>query len=279
MENRGVELSITSFNINTTNFSWSTNFNISINRNKVLKLTGGADIIFGGNPVIGQTIVREGEPVNSFFGFVHLGTWNTDEADIASKYNRRPGDIKYLDINQDGALNDQDRVIIGNGLPDGFGSFINNVTYKNFEMTLDIQFMYGNDVNFQTKATSQDRTGVTNVFSEVLNAWTPDNQNTPVAQLRPAGVGLDRFSSTDRIYDGSFLRGRNLLFGYNFNMVNKIGVNKLRVYASTQNFFLLTKYPGYDPEVSTSNAQFAQGIALYDYPKPRVLMFGVNIGL
>jgi len=281
MENRGFELAINSFNISRPDFSWNTIFNISINKNEVVKLTGGSDLIFGGNPVIGQTIVREGEPVNSFFGFVHLGTWNTDEADQAAAYNRRPGDIKYLDINEDGALNDADRVIIGNGLPDGYGTLINSISYKNFELTLDLQFMYGNDVSFMTKATSQDRTGVTNVFSEVLNAWTPENQNTPVGQLRPAGVGLDRFSSTDRIYDGSFIRGRNFLIGYTFNpsLANRLGLSRLRLYASTQNFFLMTKYPGYDPEVSTSGEQFAQGMALYDYPKPRVIMFGVNIAL
>src|SRR5690606_25910937 len=106
---------LNSFNIHSANFEWNSSINFSINKNKVIELTGGADIVFGTNPVIGQTIVREGEPVNSFYGFIHLGTWNTNEEDLASNYNRRPGDIKYQDNREDGALNDQDRVIIGKG--------------------------------------------------------------------------------------------------------------------------------------------------------------------
>ncbi len=102
MENRGVELALRATNIMTANFSWSTVFNISMNRNEVLKLTGGQDIIQGGNPVTGNRIIREGEAVNSFYGFVQLGTWNTDEEDLAAQYNRRPGDIRYQDINNDG---------------------------------------------------------------------------------------------------------------------------------------------------------------------------------
>lgn len=281
MENQGIELALSTVNISKSDFIWSTDFNISMNRNEVLHLTGGQDIVQGGNPVTGNRIIREGESINSFYGYIQLGTWNTDQATQAAEYNRLPGDIRYKDINDDGAINEQDRVIIGNGNPDGYGSLINNLSYKNFQLSLDIQFMYGNDVQYSTKATSQDRTGITNVFSNVLDAWTPDNQDTPVPQIRPTAGYYDRENSTGRIYNGSFIRGRNLLLAYNLSpdIINKWGFNTLRVHASMQNFFLITDYPGYDPEVSTSISNFSQGVDLYSYPKPRVFQLGLSFSL
>ena len=277
MENRGIELALTTYNLNTENFSWSTNFNISINKNEVLQLTGGADIFPGS-----ASIVREGEAVNSFFGYVHLGTWNTDEADEAAQYNRLPGDIKYLDVNQDGSINQADRLVIGNGMPDGFGTLINTLSYKKFELMVDLQFMYGNDIMWQARHSTEDRQGIANSLGSVLNAWTPENQNTPIAQFRPVSAGYDTNDDSHRLEDGSFIRGRNLLLSYNFSseMIDRVGLRNARVYASVQNFFLVTEYPSYDPEISTSGGQFSQGYAQYfEYPKPRVFMLGLNIGI
>lgn len=274
MENQGVEFALNTVNIASGDFTWSTNFNISVNKNKVKSLTGGADIFSG------STVIREGEPVGSFFGYVHLGTWNTDEADEAAKYLRLPGDIKYKDVNNDGQINDRDRVIIGKGIPDGFGSLINTFNYKNFDLTFDMQFMYGNDVLFRSMHSAEDRQGIANSFATVLNAWTPENQNTSIAQWRPIPAGYDTFNDSHRVKDADFIRGRNLLLGYTFSpgVTEKLHLNRLRLYASMQNFFLLTEYEGYDPEVSTSGSPFDQGVALYDYPKPRVFMVGLNVG-
>jgi TonB-dependent starch-binding outer membrane protein SusC len=275
MENRGIEFMVNTVNVTTRDFSWNTTFNISINRNKVLALTGGADIFTG------STIIREGEPVGSFFGFVHQGTWGTAEESEAAKFLKKPGDIKYQDVNGDGKINDSDRVIIGKGIPDGFGTLLNTFTYKNFDLTIDLQFMYGNDVLFRSKHSAEDRQGIANSFRTVLNAWTPENQNTNIAQLRPVSAGYNTNNDTDRVQDGSFIRGRNLLLAYKFapQITDRMRLNRLRVFASAQNFFLSTKYMGYDPEVSTSGAAFDQGVALYDYPKPRVFMVGLNVGL
>lgn len=274
MENKGVEFAINSVNISTEDFTWDTEFNISLNKNKVIALTGGADIFSG------SSIIREGEPVGSFFGFVHQGTWGTDEEDEAAKYLKKPGDIKYEDVNGDGVINDNDRIVIGNGIPDGYGTFLNSFSYKNFSLTVDLQFMYGNDVLFRSKHSAEDRQGIANSFKTVLNAWTPENQNTNIAQLRPVSAGYNTNNDTDRVQDGSFIRGRNLLLAYNFNpgVLERLHLNKLRVYASAQNFFLSTKYEGYDPEVSTSGSPFDQGVDLYSYPKPRVFMVGINVG-
>lgn len=275
MENRGLELGINSVNVNRGGFSWNTTFNISFNKNKVIALTGGSDIF------IGSTVVREGEPVGSFFGFVHQGTWSTAEESQATKYLKRPGDVKYQDVNQDGVINDKDRVIIGKGIPNGFGTLLNSFKYKNFDLTVDLQFMYGNNVLFRSEHSAEDRQGIANSFKTVLNAWTPTNQDTPIAQLRPVSAGYNTNEDTHRVKDGSFIRGRNLLLAYTFPaaLVEKIRLNRLRAYASVQNFFLSTKYRGYDPEVSTTGNAFDQGVALYDYPKPRVFMVGLNIGL
>ena len=275
MENKGVELAINSVNMNRGGFSWNTTFNISFNKNKVIALTGGSDIF------VGYTVVREQEPVGSFFGFVHQGTWSTTEESEAAKYLKKPGDVKYQDVNKDGVINDKDRVIIGKGIPDGFGTLLNSFKYKNFDLVVDLQFMYGNDVLFRSQHSAEDRQGIANSFKTVLNAWTPENQNTPIAQLRPVSAGYNTNEDTHRVQDGSFVRGRNLLLAYAFPQVvlNRLKLNRLRAYASVQNFFLTTKYQGYDPEVSTSGSAFDQGVALYDYPKPRVFMVGLNIGL
>jgi TonB-linked SusC/RagA family outer membrane protein len=275
MENRGFEFAINTVNVNTPDFSWNTTFNISLNRNKVIALTGGADIFSG------FTVIREKQPVGSFFGYVHLGTWESDKESEAAKYLKKPGDVKYQDVNMDGQINQLDRVIIGKGIPDGFGTLLNSFRYKNFDLTIDLQYMYGNDILFRTKHSTEDRQGIANSLRTVLNAWTPTNQKTNIAQLRPVSAGYNTNEDSDRIQDGSFIRGRNLVLAYRFSpaMAERLHLNRLRVYASAQNFFLATKYVGYDPEASTTGNPFDQGVVLYDYPKPRVFMVGVNIGL
>ncbi len=275
MENKGIEIALNTVNIERNDFSWNTTINFSFNKNQVIDLAGGADIF------LGSTIVRKGEPVGSFFGFVHEGTWSTSEESLASKYKKRPGDVKYRDVNNDGAINDADRVIIGKGIPDGFGTFYNSLTYKNFDLIVDIQYTFGNDVLFRSKHSAEDRTGIANSFKTVLNAWTPENQNTNIAQIRPLTAGYNTNNDTDRVQNGSFIRGRNLMLAYNFapEVLERWKVGRIRTFFSVQNFFLSTKFQGYDPEVSTSGAAFDQGVDLYSYPKPRVFMLGLNISL
>lgn len=275
MENKGVELALNTVNIRGKNFTWSTIFNISINKNKVIALSGGSDIYSG------NTVIRVGEPVGSFFGRVHLGTWGTAEAEEAKKYNMLPGDVKYLDLNKDGVINDNDRTIIGKGIPDGFGSFINTFQYKNWSLLVDLQYMYGNDVLDRSIHSAEDRQGIANSYKTVLNAWTETNQNTPIAQIRPINAYYTTNNDSHKITDASFIRGRNLLLSYTFNSntLAHIKIDRLRVFGSVQNFFVATKYTGYDPEVSNSGSPFDQGFGLYDYPKPRVFMLGLNVGL
>ena len=296
MENKGIELALTTVNVETDALSWSTTFNISMNRNKVLSLATPADIFGVGGPGFTNdtNIIRVGEPVGSFWGLNRLGVWGTDEAAEAAEFTSYrngltilPGDIKYEDVNGDKAITDADRMIIGNGSPDGWGSFINNVRYKNFDLTLDIQFMYGNDLMDMNLHPSEDRQALANSYTTVLDAWTPDNQDTQIAQIRDTRAGYVTNVDTRWIKDASFIRGRNLLLGYTFpsQLVDKLRLTNLRVYASTQNFFLVVddEVIG-DPEITpirggNSNNAFSQGMKWHDYPKPTVYLLGLQVGL
>lgn len=288
MENKGLEIGINTVNITTENFTWNTSFNISMNRNKVLSLATPADIFGVGNPgFTNETgIIRVGEAVGSFWGLTRLGTWSESERAEAAKYNYRgktilPGDVKYLDVNGDYQINDADRMIIGNGSPKAWGSFSNTFKYKNVDLTVELQYSAGNDVLNMTKHSAEDRVGLANSYSSVLNAWTPQNQNTPIAAIRDTRAGYVTNVDTRWVEDGSFIRGRNLLLGYTFpaSVAQKLKLSRLRVYSSVQNFFLATKFSGNDPEVTTYSNAFAQGQTFFDYPKPTTYMVGLNIGL
>lgn len=289
MENKGFEFAINTVNVNTEDFTWNTTFNISMNRNKVLELATPADIFGVGNPgFTNETgIIRVGEPVGSFWGLTRLGTWSEAERAEAAKYTYRggkpllPGDVKYLDINGDYAINDADRSIIGNGSPKGWGAFINNFRYKNWELLVDLQYSYGNDVMDMSTHSAEDRVGIANSYKSVLGAWTPQNQNSDIAAIRDTRAGYVTNVDTRWIQDGSFIRGRNALIGYNFpaEITQKLKLTRLRVYASAQNYFLITKYRGNDPEVTTYGNVFSQGQTFFDYPKPTTFLLGLNIGL
>ncbi|CAM4160606.1 TonB-linked outer membrane protein, SusC/RagA family [Pedobacter westerhofensis] len=282
LSNKGIEFSITSANIKTRDFNWSTTFNIAINKSNVLALGDANDDIFPDPYFLSNTnIIRVGEPVGSFYGLIREGTWGTAEAAQAATFNAKPGDIKHKDVNGDGQINDADRVVLGKGTPTGYGTFSNTFKYKNLDLTVDIQYAYGNDVLNLSRHSGEDRTGQANSYATVLNGWTPENQNTMIAENRPSLAGYTTTVDSHMVEDGSYIRGRNLLLGYNFSnaVTKKLKVNNLRLYASVQNFFLITKYTGYDPEVTTYANNFSQGITFFDYPKPRVFLLGVNVTL
>lgn len=298
MENKGIELSLNTVNINTADVTWNTSFNISMNRNKVLSLATPADIFGVGGPGITNetSIIRVGEPVGAFWGLTRLGIWGTDEAAEAAAFTSYrggktllPGDVKYLDVNNDGAITDADRSIIGNGSPDAWGAFTNYFSYKNIDLTLELQYSYGNDVMDMNLHASEDRQTLANSYKSVLNAWTPDNQNTMIAQIRDTRAGYVTNVDSHWIQDGSFIRGKNLMLGYTFEpeLVERLKLNKLRLYASTQNFFLIVsdelKGKG-DPEVTpirggNNNNAFSQGMKWHEYPRSTTFLIGLQVGL
>lgn len=279
MRNRGIEVSLNTQNVRTKLFDWSTVFNFSLLENKITALgKNNEDIIYGIRDVL---ILRVGETVGSFYGYLRDGIWSTSQAEEAKSFGKKPGDLRMKDLNKDGVINADDRTIIGKGIPDFYGTFLNTFRFKNFDLLLDLQYSYGNDLYMNSRSTGEARQGQANSYSTVLEAWTPENQDAILEQVRPPGAGYSYYSDDRRVENGSFIRGRNLLFGYNFPVSanSRIKFKSLRLYAALQNFFLVTKYPGYDPEVSTYDDadQFSQGVLFYDYPKSRTFLIGVNL--
>lgn len=291
MQNKGLEFSLNTLNISNKNFTWSTTFNISMNRNKVLSLATPAPI-FSGNPnfLSNTGIIEVGQPVGSFWGLHRLGVWTEANKGEAAKFASYrggkpilPGDLRYEDLNGDYVINDADRMIIGHGNPDGWGSFINDLRYKQFSLLVEVQYMYGNDVLNQTHHSGEDRVSIANSFSTVLEAWDPNkgNNNTMVAAIRDTRAGYVTNVDTRWVEDGSFIRGKNIVLSYMLpnSAVEKMHLGKFRIFVSAQNFFLITKFSGNDPEVTTYGNAFAQGQTFFDYPKPTIYMLGLNVGL
>ncbi|KAB7727140.1 SusC/RagA family TonB-linked outer membrane protein [Rudanella paleaurantiibacter] len=296
MENKGFEFGLNTVNVSRGGFSWNTSFNLSLNRNKVLTLATPADIFNVGGPNFTNptNIIRVGAPVGSFWGLTRLGIWSEAEREEAAKFTSYrnnltilPGDIKYLDVNGDKVINDADRSIIGNGSPKGWGALTNQFKFGNFDATLELQFMYGNDVMMMNLHASEDRQALANSYKSVLNAWTPQNQNTPIAEVRETRAGYVTNVDSHWIKDGSFLRGRNLLFGYTLpsQVASRMKVSRLRFYTTVQNFFLLVDDPIVgDPEVTPTNqgggnSAFSQGMIWHNYPKPTTYMLGLQLTL
>ena len=295
MENKGVELGINSQILNRGDFSWNSIFNITLNRNKVLSLATPSDIFNVGGPNFTNptNIIRIGEPVGAFWGLTRVGIWSEAEREEAAKFTSYrngltilPGDIKYLDVNGDKAITDKDRSIIGNGSPDFWGSFSNTFKYKGFDLTLELQYTVGNDVMMMNLHPSEDRQALANSYTSVLKAWTPQNQNTMIAEVRDTRAGYVTNVDSWWIKDGSFLRGNNLLLGYTVpsnKVTKKLNLSRLRVYGSAQNFFLLlTDNIIVDPETTPTNqgngnSAFSQGMMWHNYPKPTIFMGGLQI--
>ena len=296
MQNQGIELGINTVNIATNDLNWTTNFNLSINRNKVLTLATPADIFNVGGPNFTNptNVIRIGEPVGSFWGLTRQGIWSEAERETAAKFRSYrnnltvlPGDIKYLDVNGDFAITDADRSIIGNGSPLAWGAMSNTVRYKNLDLTVELQYSYGNDIMDMTRHSSEDRQTLANSYRTVLDAWTPTNQNSQIAEIRDTRAGYVTNVDTRWILDGSFLRGRNLLLGYTLpaNLTSRLKMSRFRVYATVQNFFLLANKDVIgDPEVTPTNqgngnSAFSQGMMWHGYPRPTTYMVGLQIGL
>lgn len=280
VENKGLEMAINSVNVNTSGFVWSTNINWAANRNKILKLGVNDDDIFPGPWFLGQTnILRVGEPIGSFWGYKRLGTWGSDEVDEAATFDRLPGDLKWGDLNDDGVLDAQDETIIGNAYPMWTMNISNTLTYKNFDFTFDIRFVEGVNIVNATKHSVEDRQAIANSMATVLDAWTPDNQDTYIAQIRHYNAGYDTHMDDWWMEDGSFIRGQNFILGYSLpaTSISKMNLQRARFYASVQNLFVVSEYSGYDPEATTFGGSLTQNIEFFQYPKPRTFNLGINV--
>lgn len=282
VKNTGFELSLNTVNVQSRNFTWSTNFIFSTNKNRITKLRDGNADIFPGPNFLGQTnILRVGEPIGSFWGRTRLGTYGEHEAALAATQNLKPGDRKYL-LNDDGSENYS---VIGRSNPKWTGTFSSTMNYKNWDFTFDIRFVQGLNTAATFKHSAEDRQTIANSLTTVLDAWTPSNQNTMISQVRNYRFAQDSKFDTWWVENGSFIRGQNFILGYSLPSASleRLRINKLRFYASVQNLFVITDYTGYDPEVDTynttygSNGSFSQNLDFFSYPRPRVWNLGVTV--
>jgi TonB-linked SusC/RagA family outer membrane protein len=212
---------------------------------------------------LNQYTLKEGVPVNAL---VTNGTY-------------RPGMTKFKDINGDGVINDDDRHIIGNTLPKHFGGMTQNFNYKNFDLSVQTSWSYGNDVYNKTlKKGAQTAVPWRNKFSIVDDRWSPENPNGTFTAFS-AGNSGDVNSAAYDLYleDGSYFRIGNITMGYTFpkEVMKKIGIKHLRLYVSLDNVHIWTKYSGWDPDVSVGNNQLTPGLDVDSYPRSRTFRTGI----
>lgn len=291
LENQGFEFTISSRNISNDNFSWNSNLNISTNKTKIIKLPGGEDILIASAPghflQSDSQILREGESVGSFYGFIYDGVIQAGDV-IPAGYENQPGGELLRDINgrdaegnltgaPDGKINSDDKTIIGDPTPDFIAGFNNDFKYKNFDMNLFFQASVGGEIlNYSLLEMGS---GDANATTDMLNAWTPTNTDTDVPA---AGIRAKRITSR-YVYDGSYLRLKNISLGYNIpeNILEKTFIESIRVYLSGQNLLTFTGYPGADPEVNYRNDNNERsntnlGLDYGSYPNVKTFTMGVN---
>lgn len=272
VRNYGWELAVQSTNIRRQNFNWSTQFNISQNRNIVLDIGGEDNIIFAGNiPESGAAvIVQEGLPLGSFYGFRSLGV-NPDD-----------GNIVFEDLNGDNLITDDDRTVIGDANPDYILGLTNTVSYGNFTLDVLVQSSIGNEVLNATRIETEGMSSVKNASITTLDRWQNPGDITriPVATFGDPN-GNNRIS--DRfIEDGSFVRIRNLTLSYDLpsNQLARLKIKNASVFITIQNLWVWSRYSGFDPEVNRDGGSaISQGIDYGTYPQPRMYMGGLRITL
>lgn len=288
VRNRGWEFTLNSRNF-VNAFKWSTDFNISFNKNKVLALGPSGDPIISGAGGVGGTHITEvGKPVANFYGIIIDGIFQSQEeidqnASVGGNTPTQPGDPKFRDINGDNQINSGDRTIMGNPLPDFTYGITNTFSFRGFDLSALIQGVQGNDILNTSRRYLLTMTGVRNQYALAKERWRspqePGNGQVPRAARFSTGRPGGYYS--DWVEDGSYLRMRNITLGYNFpqKWVKNIFLQNARAYLSVQNAFTLTKYTGYNPEASIGGASaLATGSDYGGYPYSRVYTIGFNIG-
>lgn len=299
IQNKGIELNITSSNIQTRGFLWQTSLNISFIENTLKSLQDGTVAMysatrFNSNFTGYDYVARVGSALGQIYGYAFDGVYQTSDfnmtpdgkmilkpgiPDMSEHAGRtvEPGMVKYKDIDGDGVITTADRTVIGNGLPKWYGGITNTFNYKNIDLSFMFQFNYGNDVYNATRMfNTQSQDERSNQLAEVADRWTPTHASNRV----PSAKGYVKYELYSRfIEDGSFLRLKNITLGYTFpnKWTRKAYISRLRVYGTAQNLFCLTKYSGYDPEVNMKSSPLMPGFDWGAYPKSKVFTFGVEV--
>lgn len=282
LENKGWELGINTKNFIGADFTWSTSFNISSNKNKVLKLADNKDLLINSAPghflATESQILRVGQPVGSFFGFVYDGVIQQGEPVLPGNFETIAGGEKFKDVNGDGKLDSQDKTIIGNPNPDFIFGLNNDFSYKNLDLNIFFQGSQGGQILNYTLM--ELASGNNNATTEVLDSWTPTNTDTNV----PINAARTKRITSRFVYDGSYIRLKNISLGYSLSesIISKMGLNKVRFYISAQNLWTITDYPGTDPETSylndtNSRSNTNLGLDYGGYPNVRTFTLGLNV--
>lgn len=269
VQNKGIELQITSHNVNKGDFSWDTDFNISFNRNKVVDVNG-QQIVGGG--VAGRGDVSysvEGKPLGMFYGYVAGGV------DPAT------GNMYYIDRNGESTFSPsaEDRTFIGNPNPDFIYGMTNTLNYKNLSLSIFLQGSQGNDVFNATRIETEGMTDAKNQSQVVVNRWRQAGDVTDIPRASWGNTDNSRIS-TRFVEDGSYLRAKAVTLAYTVpsSFLTKIHLNQAKVYVTGENLFTITGYKGYDPEVNAFGGNnTVLGVDFGTYPQTRNLIFGVNL--
>jgi hypothetical protein len=269
VQNHGFEFSVDA-KVLTGALRWNVNANVSLNRNKVVKLADGEDILGGklSQAIIvdNSNILREGFPIGMFWGYVEDG------------YDAK-GHIVFKDLDKDGAITANDRTFIGNPNPDFIYGFNSDLSYKNFDFSFFIQGTQGNDLfNVNAVNNTIDYGYGLNMPRDVFsNHWTTTNVNAkyPVISRSVTANVSNRF-----VEDGSYMRLKNVQLAYNLRLQKLSWIRNIQLYISGQNLLTFTNYSWFDPEVNAAggSASTTQGYDWYSYPTSRSVTFGIRAG-
>lgn len=300
VRNDGLELSLSTVNVQTKDFTWTSDFNIAFNKNEVLELAENQlslttaarfDQKYNSQP---SYIAKVGLPMGMMYGYIYEGTYKYDDfvksgnsytlkdnvPYFSSEANTQPGMPKYKDVNGDGIIDTNDRTIIGRGLPIHTGGFTNSFTYKGFDLSVFFQWSYGNDIMNANRLFFENAGGKKdlNQFASYANRWTPENPESDIPAATKSAS--NNVISSRIIEDGSYLRLKTVTLGYTFPkaLIAKAKLSNARVYVAAQNLWTWTSYSGYDPEVSVRNSALTPGLDFSSYPRAFTLSFGVNLG-
>jgi TonB-linked SusC/RagA family outer membrane protein len=295
--NKGIELTLGGDPLSGA-VQWHTGISVSLMKNEILDIGTDKEILSqssgGGYGTGYMAYLKKGGSFGSWYGYKYLGTWKENERTQAAEFGKLPGDAKYQDTNGDGKVDIDDRVLIGNALPNVIYGWSNTVVYKDFAMSVLIQGVSGNNV-FNTPRIRLEAPG-SGTSTALLDKYSSTNQGSDIPAFQKASsyLPLSSAGKTDKYFidalytgatsrwveNGSYLRVKNITLAYNIpsNLTYKYGIKRSKIYVSGTNLFTLTKYKGYDPEVSSFNdSDGSIGIDFGNYPAPKTFTFGMEL--
>lgn len=280
--NRGIEINM-EWRDRKDNFEYNVGFNLSTIRNRMTKLNGGTPIASGSLRGMNATYTNEGLPIGAFYGYVTDGLIQTQEQLNAVKKtgyqpNAELGDVLFVDTNNDGKLNDDDKRMIGNPIPDVIYGINLGFAWKGFDLNIQMGGTLGNDIFNAMRLYTYSLTDITNKDRALLNYWTPETPNTNIPRLAGTDANNNGRLSDRYVENGSYLRLRNVQLGYTLPsaLVKKAMLQNVRLFVSGQNLFTITGYSGIDPEVGQSTS-LSRGVDYGIYPQSRVITGGISI--